>query len=87
MPAKTFLIEGESETIEQVFSTPSKAITYRNTGQNPAQMHIVSSAPSYNAETITIEANMEDFESLPIIVDRVKFTFQESSKVELIEEY
>lgn len=87
MPAKTYNIEGTDESKEQVFSTPSKALSYRNTGQNPVQMHLVSTSPNYNEETITIDANMEEFETLPVIVDRIKFTFTEKSKIELIEEY
>lgn len=93
MPMKTYLIEGEYDeegeptTIQQVFSTPSKAISYRNRGQNPAQMHLVSTSPSYNEETITVEASMNAHITLPIITDRVKFTFTDKTQIELIEEY
>lgn len=87
MPAKTYLIEGEDQTIQQIFPAPSKNILYKNSGQNPAQMHVITTSPTYNEETITIPASQLDFSEFPIITDRVKFTFAGKSKIELIEVY
>jgi len=86
MPAKIFAFSGEDQTVEQIFSTPSKRLQIRNSGVQPVEMFLIEVPPDYGVNSYTMESG-DPPTRFPVITDRIKFKFKKFSRVEMVEVY